>query len=119
MFLPQILRQQTMPSTATVTHSTGGYISASGAQEVCDAPVFAPYGVCGLPCEGAQALLIPTEGGAVCAGVLCKPPAGMQPGEVRLSSAGGAYILLKNSGEVEINGLVITSGGHIAESGVG
>lgn len=119
MFLPQLFQnsQQASPTAAYVTHSGGGCMSATGGGEFHDVPLFAPYGVCGVPCEGASALVLPLDGAYACAGVLCEPPTSLQAGEVRLCSAGGAYILLKNSGDVVINGLTITSAGKIVESG--
>lgn len=119
MFLPQLFQnsQQVSPTAAYVTRSGGGCLSATGGAEFHDVPLFAPYGICGIPPEGACALVVPQDGAYACAGVLCTPPASLQAGELRLCSAGGAYIVLKNSGDVVINGLTITSTGKIVGSG--
>ena len=50
--------------------------------------------------------------GSVCAGVQ-GDPGGLSAGEVRLCSAGGAQIVLKNNGEIWLNGLTITPSGEI------
>ena len=37
----------------------------------------------------------------------------IESGEVKISSLGGAYIILKNNGDIVLNGLVIDSRGVI------
>lgn len=59
-----------------------------------------PYGFSSAAAEGRQAVLLD----GVCAGVASAPDQDLAQGEVRLYSAGGAEILLKNTGEVVING---------------
>ncbi|WP_312643370.1 hypothetical protein [Hydrogenoanaerobacterium sp.] len=121
MLLPQLLKNQQLSSPAAVpiTQSGGGDISVSGESELRDIPLFAPCGVCSIPAENAQALILPLDGAAACTGILCPPDAvvGLEPGELRLFSSGGAAIVLKNNGEVLINGLTVTKEGKIIESG--
>lgn len=107
------------PCAAAVTQSGGGYLSASGEADFRGVPLFQPFGVCGVPCEGSEVLLLPLEGGAVCAGALCPPEAaaGLAQGELRLYARGGASIVLKNTGDVVINGLTVTKNGTILEKG--
>ncbi|MEF9852542.1 MAG: hypothetical protein RR787_00995 [Hydrogenoanaerobacterium sp.] len=79
---------------------------------------FLPTGICALPKEGDEALLLPLDGGAVCIATLCPPKAaaGLLNGELRLYSQGGAEITLKNNGDVVINGLTIKPNGTFKES---
>lgn len=37
----------------------------------------------------------------------------IESGEIKIVSKGGAYIILKNNGDIVLNGLVINSGGVI------
>ena len=59
-----------------------------------------PYGVSSRACQGDRAVML----GCYCAGVPCGPDGRLEPGEVRLYSAGGAEILLRRDGAVVING---------------
>lgn len=59
-----------------------------------------PYGLSSKMPEGARAAML----GGLCLGCCEAPGEGLEDGELRLYSAGGAEILLKNSGEVFING---------------
>lgn len=120
MLLPQLLKNTTSsPVAAPITQAGSGYIHASGEDEFHHIPLCAPYGIYSIPSENAQALIIPMDNAAVCAGVL-SPFNGdfeLEPGELRLYSGGGASIVLKNNGDVIINGLTITKNGTILESG--
>ena len=49
--------------------------------------------------------------GGYCAGLANAPAGDLEAGEVRLYSAGGAEILLRNNGQVVINGQVFEPGG--------
>lgn len=84
--------------------SEGSAVSSSG--EHTNLKSCAPYGVTSIPPVGEKAVVLPLDNGEVCAGVL-SDAAGLQEGELRLRSKGGAEILLKNNGEVIINGRVI------------
>lgn len=61
-----------------------------------------PYGFASAAAGGGQAVMLD----GYCAGISAVPDAGLAEGEVRLYSAGGAEILLKNNGTVVINGQV-------------
>ena len=54
---------------------------------------------------GVQTCALPIYEGNVCIGTLSQSQ-GLKPGEIKLFSAGGANIVLKNSGEIVINGKV-------------
>ena len=77
-----------------------------------DLPVFAPPGIQSCPTEGDRALLIPAGGKNICAGVLSNARE-IAAGELRLFSAGGASITLKNNGDIELNGITITKNGEL------
>lgn len=61
-----------------------------------------PYGLASRAASGREAVML----GSYCAGVVADGDSGLQAGEVRLYSAGGAEIWLKNNGDVVINGQV-------------
>lgn len=88
-------------------------LSANGSALHNDVPLYTPAGMASIPCQGAQLLLIPCAGESVCAGVRSEDAQGLLPGEVRLFSAGGASLTLKNSGEIELNGVTITKDGTV------
>jgi len=90
---------------------TGGF-GVVGASSLRAAPIFAPRGISYMPGVGDNVLLLPIEGRDTCVGTLSSP-AGLQPGELRLSAAGGATIHLTRNGDVRINGLTITRDGRI------
>ncbi len=54
----------------------------------------------------ARGILLDTSVGTVCPGTLMENQ-NIEEGELYLFSQGGAYIYLKNNGEVEINGQII------------
>ena len=98
------------PQLARVTQAQGGRLVAKGQDTADSPPQFAPYGIASLAPEGERVLLLPFEDGYACVGVLTGS-GGLEAGELVLKSAGGAYIRLKNNGEVEINGLTVTGDG--------
>lgn len=79
----------------------GGF-SVTGEQEYSAPEMLFPYGFSSLAEGGEKAVML----NGFCAGVSALPESTLQEGEVRLYSAGGAEILLKNTGEVVINGQV-------------
>lgn len=103
-------------SVAQVTFSEGDGYGAVAAAEQRGLPVFAPRGVAYRPCQGDSVLLVPAGGANVCAGVL-SAAADLAPGELRLSSAGGAVIHLLGSGDIVLNGVMITKAGEIIPPG--
>lgn len=95
-----------------VTMNEGSRLGVSAAMDERRVETYTPYGYAALPPAGERVLLLPCAQGTVCAGVLCEPGS-LQPGEIQLCSAGGARIVLKNSGEIRLNGLTITAQGEI------
>lgn len=96
-------------------HATVGEVAGTRDQKVSvnatvdyrGVPIAAPYGVVSVPLTGASTVVMPTEAGQVCVGVIAYQSQDLQPGEVMLYSSGGASIVLKNDGRVLINGKAV------------
>lgn len=82
-------------------YDNGTSVAASGEHRSLRACL--PYGVASIPPKNECAVVLPLDYGEVSLGVLADTE-GLQEGEVKLSSAGGASIVLKNDGRVLING---------------
>lgn len=98
------------PAVTQVFSSAEGGVCAIGDSESDNLPLFAPAGIDWLPPDGASVVLIPFEDCYLCVGSLCSAD-GLSKGELRLKSAGGAAIHLKQNGDVVINRLVIKPDG--------
>ncbi|HIT53227.1 MAG TPA: phage baseplate assembly protein [Candidatus Fimivicinus intestinavium] len=113
MWITQRLSQPVRPTAAEngrVDSFQQTSLSATGSAQRRDIPLYAPAGVISVPSPGEQVLLLPCAGEAVCAGVRVTQAHGLQPGELRLFSAGGASITLKNDGTIELCGTIIHTG---------
>lgn len=110
--LNQSNREGTAPAVALVSYSDSQSFGAVSSSETRGVPVFAPRGISYRPCEGDRMLILPVDGADTCVGCLCVNT-GLASGELKLSSAGGATILLKNNGEIILNGLRISRDGKI------
>ena len=75
-------------------------------------PQFGTPGITYQPAEGEHVLLLTADGTQVVAGVL-QPTTTTTPGELVLSSRGGATIQLRQDGSISLNGIVITKEGEI------
>ena len=64
-----------------------------------------PYGFFSMPPTGERAVVLPLEDGEVALGVTDNSQ-NIEVGELALFSQGGASIILKNNGDVVINGQV-------------
>ena len=91
------------PYAAAVQSANSESICTNGSENV---PLLMPYGVAGVPPEGTIVLAVPLENNTVIGGVIVKDFSQLQPGELMLYSLGGASIVLKNNGDVIINGTV-------------
>jgi phage gp45-like len=89
---------------AEVAKVTGSAIM-QGINEYRGLPTAAPWGIAYLPPNTSKTVVVNTNEGNVCIGTLSQSQ-GLKPGEIKLFSAGGANIVLKNSGEIVINGKV-------------
>ena len=95
-----------------VSSSSGGGFGVVGSSRLSRALTFAPRGIAWMPAVGDNVLLLPVEGRDTCLGAL-SVTTGLQPGELRLTSSGGATILLAANGEIRLNGAVITRDGRV------
>lgn len=73
---------------------------------------YAPYGYNAVPPVGQEVILLPSSDGQVVLGAKSSGQA-LDSGEVKISSQGGASIVLKNDGTVVINSMVIEKNGVI------
>lgn len=115
MYLPKIINDNSKSSfisSAYVNNSSLGKWSAVSYCQQENIPVFSPCGITYLPSTNSQVLLLNIAGTEVCIGSSCDYSK-LNSGELSLYSNGGASILLKNNGDVVINGLIITSNGTI------
>ncbi len=93
--------------TAIVAYSDGVGVQLYDTKGGTAAVQYLPYGVQSVPPEGVKAAAAEINGRIYMLGVegvLDKP---LDPGEVALFSAGGASIVLKNDGNVYINGRLV------------
>lgn len=93
------------PSCGDVTSTDTGTVAVSSSTEDRRLPVVAPYGIYYVPPTKEQAVVLPLDSGRVMLGVKA-PVKDLQPGELMLFSSGNASIVLKNNGDVVINGKV-------------
>ena len=105
-------RHQESGMLAQVSYADSSGFGVLGASRISSALVFAPRGIAYMPSVGDNLLLLPIEGRDVCVGALTSPT-GLAPGELRLTSAGGATIRLAANGEIHLNGAVITRDGRV------
>ncbi len=120
MWLSQKLsqkREEPGAARLAVTTIGGAEVGVSAGGERRNVPLFSPGGYTWRPRTGETLLVIKT-GDAVCAaGTESGAAADLVAGEVRIASAGGASILLKNDGTVEISGLLTVNGVPYAAGG--
>ena len=88
----------------SVTISSPENLSVSGMYEKRKIDLYFPYGIESLPPVGSKSILLNCDGKYVCIASHSNISE-LEPGELRLSSSGGAYIYLKNNGQVIINGI--------------
>ena len=100
------------PRLAKVTGSSAAGVGALGESHYQGVPFFSPVGYSALPAAGTTLLLMELEGSPVAVGSE-NPCQDLAPGEVRIVSAGGAVLELKNTGEISLNGLIITPQGEM------
>ncbi len=97
----QLARDEGLRMRSGLVNSGEGF-SVQGEKEYMSPEQVTPYGVSSRAAGGRQAVMLD----GYCAGVLSGEDSKLSEGEVRLYSAGGAEILLKNNGDVVINGQV-------------
>lgn len=105
-YMARNIKGQGSASVGKVSGSSAGSVAVEGSSQHRRVPVVLPYGVCSVPPSGVSGVTAETESGQVFLGVMGAQQGELQPGEIMLCSKGGASIVLKNSGEVIINGKV-------------
>ena len=95
----------------SVTISSDDHFETTTSASSRNIDCYGPFGIDYRFPLGTNVLVLPTSNGNVCIGA--KVNSSVEAGEIRLFSSGGASIILKNDGSVNINGLVISSGGEI------
>lgn len=76
---------------------------------------YAPYGYQASVPTGEEVMILHCAEGQAVLGTKTQTPEQLENGEIRISSKGGANILLKNDGSVIINSLVIDKNGVIKQ----
>lgn len=105
--LEQLLHNKNNFSTAQEGEVNGTGVQTANSyagMEQCS-----PWGIRWNAPQGAHAVVMNTDKGAVCMGCTVSG-ADLQPGELMLTSKGGASIYLKANGEVVINGQTFAAG---------
>lgn len=92
------------PEQGSVEGAMGGKLRVNGSSDFSTLPIVAPYGITFVPPVGERSVVLNAGGEDVCLGTLSEG-SDLKPGELRLSSLGGASIELKNDGNVYINGV--------------
>ena len=96
------------PSIGSVTACDVKTVAVDAAQEFRDMPIVAPFGIAYNPPKNEQSVVLPIDNGCASIGVVSQSK-NLSPGEIMLFSSGGASIVLKNNGDVIINGKVYTA----------
>ncbi len=107
-FMAKNTKDRKSASAGSVTGVKGGRVEVDASLRQLNLPVVSPYGVVYVPPVGEHAVLVSTDAGDACIGVVMKGYEDLKQGELMLSSAGGASIVLKNDGRVLINGKEFT-----------
>ncbi|MBR3148972.1 MAG: phage baseplate assembly protein [Eubacterium sp.] len=96
----------------SVTISGSSSVEAQSNANAKSLNTYAPYGYASCAPVGEEVIVMPSRDGEVAIGTKTKE-AGLDAGEVMISSLGGASIILKNDGSVIINSLEIDKNGVI------
>ncbi len=95
---------EALPEKGRVTSSSDGKVHINASSDFAGIPIVAPYGISYAPPSGEDSVVINAGGNDVCLGTVAAK-ANLEPGELMLTSLGGASIVLKNDGGVYINGV--------------
>ena len=90
------------PEKGTVTLSHGNTLEAGAAMNSRSVRECAPYGYASKTPAGAEVMLLPVSDGQLALGIN-QETSELAPGEVKITSLGGASLVLKNDGTVVIN----------------
>lgn len=98
--------QQKSAERAKVTLADTDVTEMTGNFQRRDAVVYTPYGYSAKIPYGENVLIVPTGAVSACTGSEDRAE-GLDYGEVKLTSKGGAVIHLRNDGSIVLNGQVI------------
>ena len=87
----------------SLTISSENMVAAGASSEVRNLEFYAPVGYSFSPSEGQNVLLLSCGSKTVCAGVLMQTDPELKSGEIKISSPGGAQVVLKNNGDIILN----------------
>lgn len=90
----------------SIKGSSDGSVQINASSNYSKIPIAAPYGISYAPTVGEESVVLSAGGEDICIGTLVKNE-NLKPGELMLSSSGGASIVLKNDGKVYINGKAV------------
>ena len=114
MWLDQTLRRDEAaeaPHVGIVTRVSGRRVDVSSHIRLAGIPCVSGFRTEGMPAVGDAVLVLPANGGYFCIGT--QREEALPEGELRLTSAGGAELLLKADGSIRLNGLTITKEGEL------
>lgn len=117
MWLSRMLSKQNNAEKAekgSVTISKSDLLEADSSVNTRNLGSYAPYGYSSAAPVGEEVILVPSSDGQVAVGTRCKENE-LESGEIKITSLGGANIILKNDGSVVINSLVIDKNGVIQQ----
>ena len=117
MWLSKKLAAHELQDVASAQDGTvtieGGELAVFSSGEKREVKTVGPGGYEWQPCKGEDVLIV--RGGifgeeSYAVGVPKQANEALAPGEVRIRSAAGAEIVLRNSGRIDINGLLFING---------
>ncbi len=117
MWLSKKLAAHELQDVASAQDGTvtieGGELAVFSSGEKREVKTVGPGGYEWRPCKGSDVLIV--RGGifgeeSYAVGVPEQANEALAPGEVRIRSAAGAEIVLRNSGRIDINGLLFING---------
>ena len=117
MWLSKKLAAHELQDVASAQDGTvtieGGELAVFSSGEKREVKTVGPGGYEWQPCKGEDVLIV--RGGtfgeeSYAVGVPEQATEALAPGEVRIRSAAGAEIVLRNSGRIDINGLLFING---------
>lgn len=98
---------QPLAQTGRVLEADENCCNLSGVETWGNLSLLLPYGIYIKPPQGSRCVVLPLGEGARLNLGCPVSPQGMEPGEIRLQSAGGSYLILKNDGTIRLGGQVV------------
>jgi len=113
----QTVKSSELPliQTGKVTMSNKNGIEAVSSSPQRNIDIYSPYGYSYALPSGGNMMIAKCDGRSAATGVLMNSSE-LKTGEIKITSASGGYIFLRNDGSVVINGLVINKNGEMETS---